>query len=224
MIHRFVKEFQRFDRDIEVLTYTLVAFLLILAARAVFFVYEGQFDQLWSLLAPTTPLIATLLVVRVANRLIVNGNIIRENDRRQEVVRITHHLIAITKDLKGRVGFAKKVLGEGDCDSLALALSKIAITIEDRYETLLDRDAYKFLPGKCIDIITKISGSIFGIGLLATGMQHAMAANQMIGIKGVPNENSHLIAQLDDLMTDIQELIDELYRLRNSIDAESKRP
>ena len=62
MIHQLVKRFQRLDRDIEALAYVLVAFISILAARAAWFVYVFQYDQLWSLLTPTTTLLAALLV------------------------------------------------------------------------------------------------------------------------------------------------------------------
>lgn len=219
MIHRLVSEYHRHDRDIDVLTYVLVALLLAIVVRTTLLVYGGKYDDLWSLLGPTTTLVAALLVVRVASRLIANGNIIREDDRRQEVVRTTHHLIAITKDLKGRVGFVKKVLEDG---APTLALTQIAESIEDRYKTLLDRDAYRLLPGKCVDIITKISGSIFGIGLLAAGTQHLIASTPVAALKAIPNKNAEVpIVQLDELAADIQELIDELFRLRDSIDSKA---
>lgn len=220
MIHRLLNEFRRADRDIDSLTYVLVILLLVLSGRVAFLVYEGQFDQLWSLLAPTITVIAALLVVRVANRLIINGNIVREDERRRDIVRTTHHLIAITKDLKGRIEFVKKLLSEGS--GPVLALSQIAATIEDRYEALLDREAYKLLPGKCVDLIVKMSGSIFGISLLAAGAQHVIAANPTCALQSLPNNMP--TTELAKLMADIQELIDELFRLRESLDVEGKRP
>jgi hypothetical protein len=217
MNHPLLKTFRRINRDIEVLTYILLVFLVIAAIRATILIYKDQYDQLWSLLSPTVPLLAALLIVRVANRLIVHNNIIREDDRRQEIVRTTHHLIAITKDLRARVGYCKVILSEG---SPALTLIEIAKTIEDRYETLLDRDAYKYLPGKCVDIITKISGSIFGISLLAAGMRHGTNTNPSAAFANIStNENEGLIATLEELLADLQELIDELFKMRESIDA-----
>ena len=221
MIHPHVKRLQRLNRDVEVLNYVLVGFLLILAIQAVILVYEHHYDQLWALLPPATPLIAALLVGRVANRLIINGNITREDDRMQEIVRTTHHLIVITKDLRARVNFCNLVLKEGDRP--AFALVQIAKTIEDRYETLLQREGYKYLPGKCVDIITRISGSIFGIGLLAEGVKHSWVANPAAALKNVSNKDSQLpAAKLDELMTDLEQLIEELFTLRTSIDLENK--
>ena len=111
------------------------------------------------------------------------------------------------------------MLSEGDRP--AFALSQIAATIEARYETLLERDAYKFLPGKCVDIITRMSGDIFGIGLLAEGVKHITTANPASALEGVLNKDKQVqVAKLDELMTDLQELIDEILKLRTSIDAE----
>ncbi len=170
MIQKLEKRFQSLDRDVNALKYILVVFFLILIARVMWFLLEDLYDYPSSLLAPAISLLAALLVAQTANRLIVNSNIIREDDRRQEIVRTTHHLIAISKDLLARVGYVKAIFSEGGRP--ALAFSHITATIEDRYETLIDRDAYKFLPGKCVDIITNMSGDIFGISLLAEGVKH----------------------------------------------------
>lgn len=221
MIHKLLNEFRRTDRDIDRLSYVLLSLLVVLACRVTFLVYGGQFDQLWSPLALSIPVIAALLVARVANRLIINDNIVREEKRRTDIVRTTHHLIAITKDLKGRVEYVKKLLSE---DSVPLLpLLQIAPTIEGRYEALLDREAYNLLPGKCVDLIVKMSGRIFGISrLLPAGTQ--IAANPPFALQSLPNKVSNLPALgLAELITDIQELIDELFLLRDSLDEGGKR-
>jgi hypothetical protein len=221
VIRQLVRRFERLDRCIEALAYVLLAFLLILAAQGGLFVYERQYSQLWSLLAPTITLLSALIVVLIAKRLIINGDINREDDRRQELVRTAHHLIAIAKDLRARVEYVKTTLSDGSRP--ALSLTQVAKTIEDRYETLLERDAYKFLPGKCVDIISNMSGAVFGIGLLAEGVKHVAASNPAFALKTLPNADDHVpIATLDKLMADLQELLDELFKLRTSMD--SARP
>ncbi|NHQ60585.1 hypothetical protein G9409_08290 [Chlorobium sp. BLA1] len=223
MIQKLLNEFRRADRDIDALTYVLMSLLVVLAGCVTFLVYKGQLDKLWSPLASSIPVIAALLVARVANRLIINDNIVREDKRRTDIVRTTHHLISITKDLKGRVEYVKKLLSE---DSIPiLPLSHIAPTIEGRYEALLDREAYNLLPGKCVDLIIKMSGSIFSISLLAAGAQQFIAVNPAFALQSLPNKASHLPPpNLTELIADIQKLIDELYLLRESLDAEGKRP
>ena len=173
MIESIVNEYRRSDRDINALTYVVIVFLGAFAGRAAILIYECRYQDLWSLLPQVVPLLSVLVVIRVANRLISNGKIIREDDRRQEIVRTTHHLIAITNDLRARVGFAKAMFTEGARTPIAIV--QIANSIEDRYETLLQRDGYKYLPASCVDIITRISGDIFGIGVLAEGVKQATA-------------------------------------------------
>jgi hypothetical protein len=219
MIESIVNEYRRSDRDIDALTYVVIAFLVAFAVRAAILIYECRYQDIWPLLPQVVPLLAVLVVVRVANRLISNGNIIREDDRRQEIVRTTHHLIAITQDLRARVGYAKAMLTEGGRPPIAIV--QIAKSIEDRYETLLQRDGYKYLPGSCVDIITRISGDIFGIGVLAEGVKQATADKPALALMPMHTNGDHSPPpRLDDLMKDLQELLDCLFELRQSIEVE----
>lgn len=208
---------RRSDRDIDVLTYVVISFLVLIVGRAAQLVYESEYQALWKLLPMAVPLLSVLVIVRVANRIILNGSIIREDDRRQEIVRTTHHLIAIAKDLKARVGYVKAMLRDGGVPSFTLV--QIAKSIEDRYETLLERDAYKYLPGPCVDIITEMSGDIFGIMTLAEGVRQATSDKPALAWVPMPaNSDRPLPPRLDDLMKDIQRLIDQLFQARQSIE------
>lgn len=213
MIHKLVQKFERLDRDVEALSNVLIVIILSLVTRAAFLVYHGWYDGLWSLFGSISSIVAALLVARAAARLIINGQIVREDKRRQELVRVTHHLLAISKDLQARVGYVKTMLS--DDSHPAFALNHIAITIERRYETLLERDAYQFLPGKCVDIIIRISGSIFGIGALAEGVKHISTQSPLNMLDAaLVKDRGQKIAQLKGLMDDLQELINGIYELR----------
>lgn len=218
MIESFVSEYKRSNRDINALTYVVISFLLLIIGRAAQLVYECQYQALWQLLPQAVPLLSVLVVVRVANRLLSNGSILREDDRRQEIIRTTHHLIAIAKDLKARVGYVKSALTEGGRPSFALV--QIAKSIEERYETLLERDAYKYLPGSCVDLITRMSGDIFGIVLLAEGTRQATTDNPAFALAPIPARSNHQPPpRFDELMEEIQLLIDQLFEVRHSIEA-----
>lgn len=216
MIEHLVNEYRRSDRDIDALTYVVIAFLFVFAGRVAILIYECRYQDLWPLLPQVVPLLSVLVVVRVANRLISNGNILREDDRRQEIVLTTHRLIAITKDLKDRVGYAKAMLTEGGRSPIALL--QIAKSIEDRYETLLQRDGYKYLPGPCVDIITRISGNIFGIAVLAEGIKQATPGKLTLALMPIPASGDHPPPPFDDLMKDLQEFLDHLFELRQSVE------
>jgi hypothetical protein len=222
MIESFVNDYKRSDRDVDALTYVVLAFLLAFAGRAAMLIYQCRYHEIWPLLPQVVPLLSVLVVVRVANRLISNGKINREDDRRQELVRTTHHLIAITQDLQGRVNYVKAIFNEGGIPSIALF--SIAKSIEERYEVLLQRDGYKFLPGPCVDIITRISGDIFGIRVLAEGMEQATTDKPALPLMPVLVKNdAALLTRLEELMNDLQELINRLFELRQSIEAAKEK-
>jgi hypothetical protein len=73
-------------------------------------------------------------------------------------LRVSHHLIAVTKDLKARVSFVARVLERG---TPMLVISEISDPIKVRHEALLERESYNYIPGSCVDIIMDISGSIY---------------------------------------------------------------
>ena len=54
-------------------------------------------------------------------------------------------------------------------------------------------------------------------------MKHLTAENPAFALTGIPSTNSEVpAAKLDQLMADLQELIDELFNVRTSIDAGRK--
>ena len=217
MIEPFVKAYKHSDRDIDALTYVVIVLLLLIIGRAIQLLSESQYQELWQLLPQAIPLLLVLVVVRVANRLLANGSILREADRQQEIVRTTHHLIAIAKDLKARVGYVKSMLTKGGRPPFALV--QIAKSIEERYETLLERDAYKYLPGTCVDLITGMSGYIFGIVMLAEGVRQVASENSVLLQAPLPASNDgQPPLPFDELMEEIEQLLDQLFELRRSIE------
>ena len=217
MINDLLRKFEKLGRDIEALSYFLIAFAFVLIFRILFLLYQCRFEELWSLYAPLTAIFAALLVARVAKHMIAHNDIIREDDRRLDIVRVTHHLLAVTQDMLAQVEYVKIMLSCGK--RTAFVFEKVAENIERRYETLLERDAYQFLPGKCVDIIISMSGSIFGIGALAEGLNNITASNPLTAIDSVlPQDMTQQIANLDQLINKLQELITGLYEVRTSID------
>jgi hypothetical protein len=218
MIDQLIKRFSYLEREIRALTYVLIALFLVLAYRAASLTYEGKYDELWLLIAPTITVLAALQVTSVPNRLIVNDRINRMNDQNREIIRITHHLIAVCKDLDSKVYYVKLMLSDNTRPSFIL--DKLATSIEDRYEALLERDAFKYLPGNCVDIITRISGTIYGMHMFAEGMKHITRSNPLVPLKRGAEKSGgdQIIPQLDKLLDDIESLINELFKLRESIE------
>lgn len=213
MIKPIVANYRLIERDINALTYFVLFFFFAIVFRSMQLAWSSDFIEFWKLWQGAIPLLSVLVAIRVANRLLMNGRILREDDRRQDIVRTTHNLIAIAKDFKARVGHVKAILTHED--DLTYALGPIAKSIEDRYETLLKPDAYKYLPGPCIDIITGMSGSVFGIVALAACRN--LASTEKTSVLKHRQTNLSSIAGLDALMAEAQQLIDQLYEVRRSV-------
>lgn len=214
---QLLKTYKKLQRDIDALSSVLLVFLVGLLARAVYLIYQGDFQELWKLTGSITSLVAALLVVKTAEHLIANGEIAREDQRRLDLVRVTHHLLAITKDLQSKVAYLRHVLDGGGRSSFEFA--QITESIERRYEALFDREAYKFLPGKCVDLIGKISGSIYGIAKLGAAVKQQTDDKPFVAVASVLTDG---VLQkgvvLDALLLEIQELMDGIAEVRASID------
>ncbi len=218
MIEGLVKKFDLIERDVNLLTKALVFLLLVITFRASYLAYIREFASIWVLLGPFTSVAAALLVSRIASRLIVHGQVLREDDRRKEIVRVTHQLLAVTKDLKARVEYFNRIMAEGN-KPVAVMVS-LAKSIEKRYETLYEKDAYQYLPGKSIDLINALSGSICGMLTTAEILQSTGAANSLRLVRDFTGKISDdFKVSSEKLQDELQTLIDQIYELRASLDA-----
>ncbi len=209
MIHSYIQKFTNLERDINTLSYVLIVFFSIQLCRSCYFIFIGQYDQLAFLFESILTIISVLIVIKGASRLIVNSNIIREDDHRRELIRTTHHLIAITRDLEQKILYLKTLLKESETSTIAI--TEISKSIQQRYETLYKRETFTYLPGNCVDIISNISGSIYGIGVLSTGLESTSvnnSTNKVILPDNPPIDN------LDELASEVGKLIEELFTLR----------
>jgi hypothetical protein len=219
LISSFVINFNRLSRDIAVLAYVLVVFLFALIARAVWLIYISNYNELWSLLPSFITGIAALTVTKIADRLIDNDRIKRETERRAKIVQTTHYSIAIIKDLKQKVGYFKKMLK--DTDKPAFAYVDLAKSIQERYDALHHIDLYIYLPGRVIEILGDISANIYGIGIHGNVISQLTQNGSLSISSQVPRtDESPLIEQLEKADKEIGEMLDEIYKLRNSLDTE----
>lgn len=117
-------------------------------------------------------IVSVLLVATAATRQLAHSDIVREDDRRRDIVRITHHLMLVISDLHQRVSYASAVLSEGGRP--LIALTKNVDVIEKRYETFFDREEiYGYLSGESADLIKGMSGHISGLTSLSDGIAEA---------------------------------------------------
>ncbi|NGZ88148.1 hypothetical protein [Duganella aceris] len=168
--------------------------------------------DLWISFVPLATSFSALLVSRNAKHLLVKNDMLREDDRRQEIVKITHHLMATISSLIDHVSYFKTTINEKNKPALVIADTVENIVL--RYEVLLEREPYKFLPGTTVDLIGKMSGSILGIKAFASGvailtsktplalLSSVMPAN----VTGPAKEAERLLGELENLYLKIREL------------------
>lgn len=222
MIEVLVRKFDLIERDVNLLTRALIFLMFLIFCRAAYFLFAKDFEGIWNLLGPLTPVAAALLVSRVASRSIVHGQIQREDDRRREIVQVTHNLLAVTKDLKSRIEYFNKLMADGDRPVAVIV--NLAKSIEKRYETLFEKDAYQYLPGKSIDLINSLSGSIYGILTTAEILETKAVASSLAAIGLLTGKtSSDYIANIQKVESEIQTLIDQIFEVRNAVDAPTDR-
>lgn len=217
MIFKYLKDFNYAQREIAVLRYAFVILFFFVVFRACSLTYEEKYTELWGLLTPAITCLSVLVGCSVANRLIANGNIVRADEQRIELMRTTHYLIAVTKDLRQKINYVKSILSNGK--SPAIALVEISKTIQKRYEIFYEPNIYKHLPGNCIDIITSISAKIYGIGVMSAGIEMGRSENILAQLKiSAYNESHPTIQSLIELDSDLKKLINEIFIIRESVD------
>ncbi|RJE77590.1 hypothetical protein BGP78_00885 [Pseudoalteromonas sp. MSK9-3] len=177
MILDLVKKYETIVRDIKWLTWLLITYCCLVLFRIIYCLYNKDFNYLFEGAKYLLPPLTTLLVVNVANRLIINNRILETNEHRVETVQSTHHAIVIVKDLKAKVGYVKHCI---ENNRPPIALVEVAARIEVRYESLFEHNLYKYLQGESIDLIARISGSIFGIQVFAAQLKQQTACNKEV--------------------------------------------
>lgn len=219
------KEYTQVEIQITWLIKILYALLIILIAFIGWSLYENEYKDLIDLFTPMIPLLAAILFANASNRLIINDKISKLKDRDNEILRITHYQIAISKDMRQKINYLKSRLQKNKVNSTPIILmTELATTIENRYENLLlDKDSYKHLQGNSVDTLVNLSGSIFNYKTYAESLKLLIEINKSNGSNLVLNKNPEkVINNLTYLSENLQKYIDALFELRSSIEDKTK--
>lgn len=208
--------FGKFEGEVRALE-TLVVFLFcLLAGYAIYLIYHQKIEDALKAFLPLGALISALLVAKVASRLLVHNDIVREDERRQDVVRITHHLLAVLMDLRQRVRFSVRALRE-ESGTLIFLIENVNV-IEKRYEVFLDREIYRFLAGETIELIGRMSGPIFGLAAFTKALAEICRDNSAIIATSGGDAANESIKQLESLLEDLDVLEEQIRQLRGTLE------
>lgn len=220
-----LRKFNQLEWQIEFLIQVLYFLLILIFAFIAFSVMTRKYDQLIDLFTPIIPMLAAILFAKASNRIIIDNDINKIDEKRCEILQITHYQIAIAKDLRQKIHFFKKIIEEKNIETPIVLLIEIANTIESRYEELLsEKESYRHLSGKCIDILISMSGAIFGIKTLGEGYKKIVAINQANNFKShLSKDDENLTNTMNKVLDELEIYIDELFKLRNSIEDNAEK-
>lgn len=215
------KRVERFIKVIHALIGALALGFLIAAVRT------ACADGIWeaiNTLDQLAFLASASLVTFVAHRQITHANVAQENQRRADVVRVTHHLIAVVCDLQNRTHYTQKHLYNEK--TIPTILRSNAETIKDRFELFYARENFLHLSIEATQAIHSLSGSIFG--MTAAMLEVASMRERHPGSADVSSHIRSMAAKQDDadafrsMKSDLERLEETLRELRSSIEKEQK--
>lgn len=190
----------------------------LLAGYAIYLMYDQKFDKALTVSMPLGAMVSALLVAKVASRLLKYNDIVREDDRQQDIVRVTHHLLVVISDLRDRVGYAIGMFRDGGRPLIALIEN--ADVIEKRYEVFLDREAYRFLNGETVELIGRMSGHVFGLAILAKALAEIYRGKPNIIIPASEDQTSKKVIEgLESLLKDLDVLDAQIRQLRGTLES-----
>lgn len=204
--------YAKLERQICALEIFAIVLFCLLAGQAIYLVYNQKVDDALKISMPLGALISAMLVAKVASRLLAHNVILREDDRRQDIVRIAHHLLAVISDLRNRVAYTADMF-RGGSQPLVILIENAA-AIEKRYEVFLDREVYRFLSGETIELIGRMSGHVFGLKGLAEIYRAKPSTKIPTGEHPVSKQ---MIEGLESLLRDLNVLDKQIRQLRGGV-------
>lgn len=210
-------DLHRSERDLRAVQTLVLLLLALLLCYTAVLIFQRDWNALVSMLPPFTAACAAMLVAKTATRLLTYNMLVRADDRAQDVVRVTHHSLAVINDLRGRLRYMRIALLE-DSRPLA-AIRQNAEALQLRYDCLYDRDLYRYLPGPTIDAITKLSGSFFGMSVLVATLSSSMDGKEHLSVPVVESKaRTSLTEAFTSMESELDSLFSQIQAIRASVE------
>lgn len=210
-------DFGNLEKDISALMMFALFLTTLFYIYAIYYLWNRNLEEVLAIIMPFGALISAVLVAKVASRLLTHNKIARAEDDHKDIVRITHHLIAIVSDLRNRVEFAVNSFRDGGRPLIVLIEN--AVAIEKRYEVLLDREAYRFLSSESVVLIGRMSGQIFSLALVAKTFAEMFRDNSNVLIPASESPSTgKMIEGYESLLNDLDALEDQIRQLRETVE------
>lgn len=214
-VQEHVAFMDRLEKKLNRFEYLVAALSMGFALSIVYFLWIHDREPLPVLVGSVTAMVSTLAALLIAERAANLSKIQRLDDYRRKTVMVSHHLIAVLSDMRGHVGYMRRMFTISTTPMFVFR--KNVESIERSYAALMDREIYEVIPGEIASKIMNLSGSIFGIsslGLFIESIPFAQASRP--NPSGETATEAH--AAVERLSAELQELVDDVYALRSTID------
>ena len=99
------------------------------------------------------------------------------------------------------------------------AVRQNAEALQLRYESLYDRDLYRYLSGETINAITNLSGSLFGISALAAGLSSSMDGQEHLSVPlAEPEARTTLAQAFSSMEEELDSIFSQIRSVRASVE------
>ncbi len=204
-IHETLSSFKRIDREIDVLSTLLVVLVGCVLLRIGWLLYGSRIGEIWTSVAVLGALMSALLISKSASRLLLHNQFYKEDERRRDIVRLTHHAMVILNNLTDLVGYVEHYISAGDKPAAVFVGATRAI--EEKWSLFYDRDLNQLLTANAYKLVRDMSGSFFGLTSLGRGLESALSQQALL----MPLPKNHLSEAMGGNLAELKKQLDNLY-------------
>jgi len=209
--------FERIEREIIWLKIFLYLCFVLIIFRILYLLFNQLYLDASSTGGHLIILLSALLVANAAERQIVHSSLIRVDEKVIDILRISHHLLSITQDIRNRIHFIKTSI-EGRPVPLVAIVENIRV-IEKRFESFYEKDIYVYLQPEVVEKIHSLSATVFGLSSTSKTLELMYEANHALLSINVPLPTSEsIISGLASSLEDLGLIETQIRQLRATID------
>lgn len=205
-------------RDIRALSLFLITLLTLAIGLFILYSLTGKTSGASSILTPIIALASALLICKTASRQLIFQAITAINERHHSNIRDIDHLLTLIHDIRSRLQYCQSLLDQPD--KPIFIFQENILTIYTRFEMLYEKEILKNMPTTAKDMLSGLSGHIFGLKIHATSIQNILrVTNSNLPMDSIPaaarqslsDDIGHAAADFDEIYNRAYD-----YRLRLS--------
>jgi hypothetical protein len=210
-----LKDYKTIDREINVLTYSVITLVSCVFLRISWLIYHSDIKSIWPSVAVLGALMSALLISKSASRLILHNQLYKEDEQRRKVVRLTHHAMVVLNNLTDLVKYIKHHIE--DANKPTTVFIGAAKEIGEKWDLFYDRELNRLLTPEAYKLIRSMSGSIFGLTSLGRGLEATLSPQALVAPLQKHQEHEAILDSLEELNNQLDSLYTELEKIRKNV-------